>query len=117
MIRTASRCRGIRFVVAVVVCAMFVPFAGAIASAYLFGNPPELLGEDASHVRASLPPGTAEDDMELQDAGSSPGSMVALEESFAPEVFPPAASASIAPASVTIQCPPYLPAIFRPPIG
>jgi len=117
MIPTAMRHRAIRIIIIAVVFAMIGPFAGTYVSVFLHGIHPKITSEAALPLGFLIPDGTAEDEMESTDAGSSGVCMVALRESFIPEVVPPEAGGLVAPASFNIHCAPYLPRIFRPPIG
>jgi hypothetical protein len=117
MIRTTMRRRAVRFIVIAVISVMMVPFAGASAPLFLLGIQPEFTGEAPSPLGVLLPDGTAEDEAESHDTGSTGYCMIDLGESFVPEVVPPAAGALIPQASFNFHCAPYLPRIFRPPIG
>lgn len=111
-----TRQRAIHFVGILVVLTIFLPFPGATTSAFLQGAPAKCIGA-ASHAGGFLHDLTAEEGAESQDGGSSDSCITALNASAAPEIVPPAGGTSIAPARFRIHRAPYLPAIFRPPIG
>jgi hypothetical protein len=116
MIPTVTRRRATRFVVVVVVFAMSSLLTGAAISLMLHGTPSRL-ALAASPMAVVLVDWTGQDEMESCDAGSSALCLVALGESFVPEVVPPAAGAPVALVSLTPHTFPFLPRIFRPPIG
>jgi hypothetical protein len=117
MIRTTTRRRAIRFIIIAVVSVMMVPVAGASAHVFLLGMPSGITSEAPLPLGVLHPDGTAEDEAESHDAGSTGYCMIDLGESFVPEVVPPAAGALVTTASFHFHCAPYLPRIFRPPIG
>jgi hypothetical protein len=117
MVRTVTRRLTMRSFAVVVVTAMLVPFTVASVSPFFHGTTPGIIGAVSSSPGGFLGDGRAEDDIEFHDTGSFGTGMNALGESFVPELIPPAASASVSPASFDIHSSPHLPRIFRPPIG
>ena len=115
-IRTVTRQRSIHLVGIVVILTIFLPFPGAVTSAFLHGAPAKCIGA-ASQTDGFLHDLAAEEGAESQDGGSSDPCIAALCGSIVPELLPPAAATSIALATFRIHRAPYLPAIFRPPIG
>jgi hypothetical protein len=111
-----TRQRAIHLIGIVVVLAMLLPFPVATTSVCLHGVPSQRIGA-ASHTDGYLHDPTAEEGAESQDDGSLEPCLAALDESVVPEAVPPAAGSLIAPPTFSIHRAPYLPAIFRPPIG
>jgi len=105
-----------RFIGIVVALTMFLPFPGAAMSRFLHDSP-FLRISAVSDTAGFLHDLTAEEGTESEDAGPSEPCLVALGECVLPEVALPVAGASIATATFSIHRAPYLPAIFRPPIG